>query len=396
MAQTAPAVHGEAERLSWYRTMRDTQPVARDEKSGRWDVFRYQDVAAILADHRTFSSDFSVVMPAEAELMEGNILAMDPPRHNRLRSLVSKAFTPAAIGRLEGRIAELTEELLDGVAGRTRIELVDDLAYPLPVTVIAEMLGVPAEDRPRFKEWADALLARDSADAADDRAARERAKQDLKRFSDYLQQHVTDRRARRQRGGQDLLSDLVAAEIDGERLDDQEIVGFATVLLIAGHITTTALLGNAIRCFDEHPEAQATLRADPDAMPVAIEEVLRYRSPFALTARVTATEVRLGDQAIPPKQMVGVWLLSANRDERQFPAPDAFRIDRQPNAHLGFGRGVHFCLGAPLARLEARVALSILLRRYARIEVDPDHPLEPYPDPAFNSLKTLHLRVEPA
>src|SRR5262245_12305491 len=370
--------------LAWYRTKRDTEPVWWDPEIRLWNVYRYQDVAAILADHDSFSSDFEQVFPGRAELTEGNILAMDPPRHRQFRSLVSQAFTPRAIARLEPRIAELTaeltEDLLDRTAGRTRIELVADLAYPLPVTVIAELLGVPAADRPRFKVWADALLAHENMDPRDTEEL-DKVTAELRKFHDYLREHVERRRAS---PSADLLTELVAAEIDGQRLTDQEIVGVATVLLLAGHITTTLLLGNALLCLDEHPEAQDALRADPASIPRAVEEVLRYRSPVTHTTRVTATEVRIGDTVIGPGELVAAWLLSANHDERQFEPPDEFVVDRHPNPHVAFGKGIHFCIGAPLARLEARVALGVLLRRCASIRVDPDHPLEPYGDRGFN------------
>ena len=392
MPQAPTHVQTEPEKLAWYRTMRDTNPVSHDPRTGAWSVFRYQDVATVLADHQTFRSDLREVMPIASDLIEGNILRMDPPRHHRLRSLVSKAFTPTAISHMEGRVAELTEELLDETGGRHQMELVGDLSYPLPVIVIAEMLGVPAEDRAKFREWADALLTRDSSDPLDTTQL-EKARAQLNHFYDYLRGHVARRRVEPR---SDVLTDLVAAEIDGERLADSEVVGFATVLLLAGHITTTALLGNAIRCLDEHPEAQAALRADQASIPLAIEEVLRYRSPFALLARATTTEVQLGGQNIPPKQLVMAWILSANRDERQFENPDDFVMDRQPNAHVGFGKGIHFCIGAPLARLEARVALGILLRRYSKLSVDPTYRLEGYLNPGLNSTKTLHLLVEPA
>ena len=392
MPQAPTHVQTEPEKLAWYRTMRDTNPVSHDPRTGAWSVFRYQDVATVLADHQTFRSDLREVMPIASDLIEGNILRMDPPRHHRLRSLVSKAFTPTAISHMEGRVAELTEELLDETGGRHQMELVGDLSYPLPVIVIAEMLGVPAEDRAKFREWADALLTRDSSDPLDTTQL-EKARAQLNHFYDYLRGHVARRRVEPR---SDVLTDLVAAEIDGERLADSEVVGFATVLLLAGHITTTALLGNAIRCLDEHPEAQAALRADQASIPLAIEEVLRYRSPFALLARATTTEVQLGGKTIPPKQLVMAWILSANHDERQFENPDDFVMDRQPNAHVGFGKGIHFCIGAPLARLEARVALGILLRRYSKLSVDPTYRLEGYLNPGLNSTKTLHLLVEPA
>jgi cytochrome P450 len=377
---------------AWHRDMRDGNPVWLDPATKVWHVFRYADAATVLADHQTFSSDLSRIFPDRAELTEGNILAMDPPRHHRLRSLVSRAFTPRAIARLDGRIAELTTELLDATEGREHIELVADLAYPLPVTVIAELLGVPAADRALFKEWADALLSQETTDP-NDQAAIEESARELGKFHEYLREHVTDRRRRPR---PDLLGNLVAAEIDGERLEDDEIVGFAAILLLAGHITTTVLLGNSIRCLDEHLGAQRALRADPSGIPAAIEEVIRYTTPFAQVTRVTATDVEIGGQAVPVGQLVSVWTAAANRDERQFADPDTFLVDRQPNPHLGFGKGVHFCIGAPLARLEGRIALGILLRRYDAIRVDRDHPLEPYADPGINGVHALHLLVEPA
>jgi cytochrome P450 len=377
---------GDLDRL---RHMRDTQPVWRDPDTGAWSIYRYDDVAASLSDARLFSSNFSTVFPEHHDgLVEGNIVAMDPPRHDQLRSLVSQAFTPRAIAQLEGRIGELTEELLNQTHGAAEVELVADLAYPLPVTVIAELLGVPAADRARFKEWADALLDEGSSDPRDV-AAMAAARAQVRHFHDYLREHVGERRLQPR---SDLLSNLVAAEIAGQRLSDDEIVGFATILLLAGHITTTLLLGNVMLSLDEHPAAQAALRADPTAIPTAIEEALRFRSPVPMTARVTTTEVRLADQLIGPKQLVYLSLFSANHDERRFNRPDEFLIDRHPNPHLAFGKGIHFCLGAPLARLESRIVLGILLRRFASIRVDPDQPVQTYA--RFNGVRELHLQVK--
>jgi cytochrome P450 len=349
--------------------MRNTEPVWQDPNTGFWNVFRYQDVAVVLADYRTFSSDVSQVFPDMAKRADGNLISTDPPYHRQLRHLVSQAFTPRAIARLEAHIEELTEELLDQTQGRTQIELVSDLAYPLPVTVIAELLGVPSTADPsRFKSGAE--------------------------FRDLLRDHIGQRRIEPR---QDLLSGLVAAEIDGQRLSDQEIVGFVALLLHAGHITTTALLGNAILCLDEHPQAQDTLRADPAAIPGAIEEVLRYRSPIARIERVTTTEVQLGEQVIAPRKMLNVWLLSANHDERQFENPEDFVIDRHPNPHVGFGRGIHFCLGAPLARLESKIALGVLLRRFSQLRIDPERSLELYAASfGINGVRRLYLLAEPA
>jgi cytochrome P450 len=379
------------ENLRELRELRDTRPVSWDPDARAWNVYRYHDAATVLSDHATFSSDFGSLFPERRDLIEGNIVALDPPRHDQLRGLVSLAFTPRAIAQLEGRIAQISEELLDQTSGRTQIELVADFAYPLPVIVIAELLGVPAADRTLFKSWADALLDNEQAVDLRDEATLEIARAEIGNFHEYLRDHV---RARHTEPRRDLLSDLVAAEIDGQRLTEDEIVGFATVLLLAGHVTTTTLLGNAILCLDEYPEVQDAMRARPATIPIAIEEVLRYRGPVPRTVRVTTRDVQLADERIPDKQLLNVWLQSANHDERVFEAPDRFVMGRQPNPHFAFGRGIHFCLGAPLARLESRVALDVLLRRFACLRVDPARPVRM--QARFGGPRELPLLVEPA
>jgi cytochrome P450 len=232
-------------------------------------------------------------------------------------------------------------------------------------------------------------MDRSNTDMRGDEAV-EAAAPHIRSFHEYLRNHVIQRRASPRA---DLLSDLVAAEINGQRLSDDEIVGFATILLLAGHVTTSMLLGNAMVCLDDKPDAQAALRADPGLIPTAVEEVLRYRSPVPFTARITRRDVQVGDQLIPERQMLYVWLASANHDERRFDDPDEFLPGRSPNPHVAFGRGIHFCLGAPLARLEARVALDALLRRFSSIRVDRRQPPDWYV--RLNGPRSLHLIVEP-
>jgi cytochrome P450 len=374
--------------LAYLRQMRNDHPIWRDDESGAWHVYRYADVAAMLAHHHTFSSDFLQLYPDRADLVEGNIVALDPPRHDQLRGLVSMAFSPRRIAQLEGRIGEIAGELIDRMDWATSVELVAALAYPLPVTVIAELLGVPAEDRGQFKVWADALLDQQTVDPRSTEAI-EAAKVQIGYFHDYLRTHVVDRR---RRAAEDLLSDLVEAEIDGRRLQDDEIVGFATLLLLAGHITTTLLLGNALVCFDHFLAAQTAARANRALLPSAIEEVLRYQSPVPQTARVTTTDVQIAGCTIPAKQMVMLSLLSANHDDRQFVDAATFLVDRHPNPHLAFGKGIHFCLGAPLARLETRIALDLLLQRFSDIRIDPTAPRELYA--RFNGNRTLHVLLQ--
>ena len=271
--------------LPWLRAMRDEHPVWRDDYNV-WHVFRSPDVQRVIGDPATFSSDIARIVPAAAEFSRGSLVRIDPPEHRSLRRLVSAAFTPRRVVALEPRIVAITHELLDGVDGE--FELVETLAYPLPVTVIAELLGVPASER-LFRMWTERLFSLQVDDPTDP-DLRRRAQVGLRDLLDYLGEHVRDRWAHPR---EDLITALVTAEVDGQRLDDQQAVNFATVLLIAGHITTTVLLGNAVRCLDEQPGAYAELRADPSLIPTAIEEVLRYRSPFTQVSRVTTTEVEV-------------------------------------------------------------------------------------------------------
>jgi cytochrome P450 len=345
--------------LGHFRAMRESEPVWHEPGTGDWHVYRYADAAAVLADHETYSSDFATVDPGMSRTRAGNIVAMDPPQHHHVRRLVSQAFTPQSIALLEGWVEQITERLLDGVRGEDRFELISTVGSPLPVTVIAELLGVPSEDREQFHAWVDAGINQVPAGGTGGNP--------LQPFLDYLPGHVARHRAD---PAPDLIGRLIAAEVDGRHLSDAEICGFATLLLVAGNITTTDLIGNAAVCLDEHPEAQEALRRKPALIPTAVEEMLRYRSPIAQDERYTTREARIGDTLVPARQTVKIWLLSANHDEREFESPDQFRFDREPNRHLAFGRGVHFCLGAPLARLEARVALRTLLRRYASLRLD--------------------------
>ncbi|MET1084603.1 MAG: cytochrome P450 [Burkholderiales bacterium] len=387
--------------LSWLRRQRE-QGSIHHEQQHIWQVFGYAEVERILSDPRAFSSDFSAIMPAQRDFdlfARGNFVRMDPPRHRKLRGLISQAFTPRMIHGLAHRIAELTVELLDKLGGADRFDLVDGLAHPLPVIVIAELLGIPVADRTIFRHWADTLFSQNEQtseiklDEATLKALFDAVAPTMREMNGYLLAHIQDRRAR---PANDLMTELVNAEVDGERLDDQEIVGFVGLLLIAGHITTTALLGNAIITLDEHPDTAAELRADPARLPAAIEEVLRCRPPFPRLARRAATDVDLDGHTIGANQVIVLWVASANRDGAQFPDPDRFDIHRTPNPHLAFGHGIHFCLGAPLARLESKIALGILLERYRRIAVGGDEPAEFHNPWTMISAKRLPVVVQAA
>lgn len=358
--------------LGWLREMRAENPVWRDEH-GVWHVFRYADVARVISDPQVYSSDTARVIPAAQKFSAGNLLQTDPPRHHQLRRLVGAAFSPKVVTGLAARIAEITHELLDATDGANEFDLVTAVAYPLPVIVIAELLGLPPGDRELFRTWADKLFTLDVVDPNDPELER-KLDEATEELLAYLHEHCADRRAHPR---QDLISRLTTAEADGQRLTDDEVVNFSFVLLLAGHITTTALLGNTMLCLDTNPVLWTQLRADRALVEATLEEVLRHRTPFTQVGRVTTTETELGGQLIPADVFVSPWLLSANRDEREFPDPDHFDIHRGTR-HLAFGYGVHFCIGQLLARVEARVAVGVLLDRYAKIRLTPGAPLEFY------------------
>jgi cytochrome P450 len=331
------------------------------------------------------------VAPIAEKLSQGNLTRTDPPRHQVLRRLVGAAFSPKVVTGLTPRIAEVTRELLDATGGSEGFDLVSALAYPLPVIVIAELLGLPTGDRELFRTWAERLFDRDVADPNDPELARKIDDATADMLA-YLSEHCADRRANPR---QDLISRLASVEAGGERLSDQEVVNFSIVLLMAGHISTTALLGNTVLCVDEHPEAWAQLRVNRALVEPAIEEVLRYRSSFTQVGRVTSVETELSGQIIPADVIVTPWLLSANRDEREFADPDRFDIFRAGNHHLAFGHGIHFCIGQLLARLEARVAVGVLLDRYAEIRLGRQTPLEFYSRGIF-AARQVPVTVRPA
>jgi cytochrome P450 len=378
--------------LHWFAMMRESEPVSRDERYGAWHVFRYADIAQVLADPITFSSDLTGLLPPQPEIelfSKGNFVRMDPPRHEKLRRIVSKAFTPRVVAELEPRISAITEELLDAVAGSPEFDVVAALAYPLPVTVIAELIGVPIADREQFRRWADSLLGGPVPDTfMPDEATLQQRGAEMREMIDYLLAHI---RARRGTPTNDLTSTLIAAEVDGEHLDDEEIVGFLGVLLIAGHITTTTLVTNTILCLDQHPDAAAALRSDLSRMPAALEEVLRHRAPFPRLARLTTADTTVGGTMVRAGQALNLWLASANHDERQFEDPDRFDVDRNPNPHLSFGHGIHFCIGAPLARLEGRIAMTALLNRCPDLAVGDGVQL--YDARVMTGAKRLPLRA---
>ena len=391
--QKKVAVEAALNPFEYYRKMRESDPVAYDEKNKIWTLFRYEDVLRVTSDYSTFSSEQVMTSEqaleslrkegiSEEDLPTQSILSLDPPRHRQLRSLVSQAFTPRSIALLTPRITQIAHEYLDKVAPTGRMDIIQDLSYPLPVIVIAELLGVPTEDRAQFKRWSDGLIS----------PAPDAVNSVVVEMNRYFRPIIAERRSSPR---EDLISGLVAAEVDGEKLTERELLSFCVILLVAGNVTTTNLIGNAILCFDEHPEVMDQLREDLSLLPIAIEEVLRYRSPVQILVRAAAEDTVIGGKEIKQGQFVVPYIGSANRDGAQFPEPDVFDIRRTPNRHVAFGHGIHFCIGAPLARLETRIAFEALLTRFKNIRRVQETPLEPLQaGGGFYGVKNLPVTFE--
>jgi pimeloyl-[acyl-carrier protein] synthase len=349
-----------------YRYLHAAAPVQWNAVLDAWTLVRYADVVASLTDTR-FSADRT--LQAEADALEGyelakSMLVSDPPDHTRMRALVQKAFTPRMIEQLRPRIVSIVDDLLDRIAERQgRFDVIADLAYPLPVVVIAELLGVPPEDREIFEEWS-ALLAA-SLDPLVSADLMQRVTQARDALDAYLRGIIAERRREPK---SDLISALVAVEERGDVLSEPELVVMCTLLLIAGHETTVNLIGNGLLALLQHPDQLAKLKDSPQLIGTAVEELLRFDSPVQLTGRIATESFEIGGQPIAAGEWVLPLLGAANRDPAQFAEPDRLDLARNPNAHIAFGRGIHFCLGAPLARVEGQIAIGALVRRFSSLE----------------------------
>ncbi len=343
-----------------YRYLLSAAPVQWNDLLGAWTVARYADVVFTLTDPR-FSADRVGLQP-DAYVAK-SMLVSDPPDHTRLRTLVQKAFTPRMIDQLRPRITTIVDDLLNATGAS--FDVVQDLAYPLPVIVIAELLGVSPEDRETFKDWSATLAA--SLDPLVSPELMDHATAARQALHTYLRGIIAERR-RAPKG--DLISALVAVEERGEVLTEPELVVMCSLLLVAGHETTVNLIGNGTLALLQHPDELNRLRQAPSLIGTAIEELLRFDAPVQMTGRIVMSDLEIGGQTIKQGDFVLPLLGAANHDPAQFTEPDKLDLARSPNAHLAFGRGIHFCLGAPLARVEAQAAIGALLERYPALELN--------------------------
>jgi len=365
----------------FYEMGRMMSPLFLDDQK-MWLVFGYSDIVDILKDQATFSSDFNPGRTAAED--NPSMLGADPPVHSRLRGLVSQAFTPKMIDQWAPRIRQRAVELLEPVVSTGKMDVVRDLAYPLPVMIIAELLGVPPEDREKFKEWSSIIIA--GLGTGLDGQDEEVPQPTIDEISGYFSAIAEERRAHPRN---DLISGLVAAEVEGSKLNMGELIQMLILLLVAGNETTTNLIGNAVQEFIAHPDELQRVLDKPSLLPGAIEEVLRFHSPVQATVRRATRPTEIHGHAIAQDQAVVTWLAAANRDPEIFPEPMRFDVTRTPNKHLSFGLGIHFCIGAPLARMEARIALEELLARAREFARTTEGPLPRVPTFIMRGVLTL-------
>ncbi|MEI7925766.1 MAG: cytochrome P450 [Chloroflexota bacterium] len=358
--------------------LRAAEPVHRSDALQAWILTKYDDVLRVLRDHETFSSDArnagGQIAAAIAEQRTNSplgdtrsVLASDPPEHTFLRGIVNRAFTPRSVEALRPRMEEITASLLAEAPDTGEWDLMAGLAQPLPVIVIAELLGIPPEDRVQFKAWSDRIAL--TTDIMQSPETIESIRTATAELIEYFDGHITDRR---QHAREDLISALVSAESEGRRLTGAEVLAFAILLLVAGNETTTNLIGSGMRTLLANPDATAALRAAPERIPAAIEEMLRYDSPVQGIVRFATRDTQIGDRRVAKGDVVMGMTGAANRDPDQFPAPATFDLDRNDSRHLAFGQGIHYCVGAPLARVEAAIAFREILARWPSVEAAGD------------------------
>jgi len=374
----------------FYRALREEDPV-HESPLGFWVCTRYDDAVMVLRDPRFGREGMADLLESRLGIARDashtrDMLFRDPPDHTRLRGLVSRAFTPRVVDVMRPHIQEIVDGLLDRVEGAHAMDVIEDLAYPLPVTVICEMLGVPTADQDVFKGWSNDIAR--SLDAAILPAGSDvlaRGREARLAITDYFRSLIN---TRRKDPRPDLLSALIAAEEEGNKLSEGELVSTCILLLVAGHETTVNLIGNGLLALLQHPDQLRALRDDPALIQTGVEELLRFDGPVQRTGRMTTADVEIGGKHIPKGSVVVSVIGAANRDPKHFSDPDRLDVSRKENRHIAFGFGIHFCLGAPLARIEGQIAIGALVRRMPGLTLVSDTP-EWRESSVLRGLKTL-------
>jgi cytochrome P450 len=367
--------------FTWYQQMRAIAPIFYDESLHAWSFFLAEDIQKALADVGTFSSRMALA-PGEPVSLSRS----DPPWHQQLRALVSQAMTPRGVAVLAPLIEQCVTEILDPLLEREHIDGIKDLAAPIPVAVISRLLGVPPSDREQLRGWIEEGLSQRNPQLLRTNPLRP----GMAQVRAYFTQRIQERRRRPQH---DLISEVVQATDAGGRFDDEQLAGLLQSLYVAGHLTTINLIGNSLLCLHAYPDVQRQVRHDPSLIAGTIEEVLRYCGPVQSLGRLVAHDVEIGGQRLHAGETALFWIGSANHDEQAFKDPTRFEITRRTNKHLAFGRGIHFCLGAPLARLEVQIALRLLLERTEQIELESSATLSPFLVRSSYGVKELPLTI---
>ncbi len=368
-----------------YERLRRKDPVHYSRLAGGWVLTRYEDAQAVLLDHHRFSN-----MQGRSDYgQDASLLDLDPPDHTRLRSLVSKAFTPRTVAEQAARVQQIVDDLLEATGDLERFDLIDVLAFPLPVIVIAEMIGVPTEDLAQFKEWSNAIVLSLEPARSDEQVRRfRRASEEL---YEYFEGIIAQRR---EEPKDDLISALLAAEDEGDKLAHLELLATLELLLVAGNETTRNLIGNGMLALLRNPGELERLRQDPALLDTAIDELLRYDSPVQLDGRYLLEDVEIGGKKLRAGEQVVAAVGAANRDPAAFSHPETLDVGRKEKSHISFGRGIHYCLGASLAVLEARIAFATVLKQFSsiRLAAEPEH----RPQVVLRGVEALWVEVERA